>query len=898
MKKRLGLLVMVLLALGVTACNNTPSSSSVADGSVAKLQQAYDGLAALISDPTNITSGFEVPATLANGVTAEWSSDEPGVISFGTPASGFIVATVNRPAKDAGDAAVTISALLSLQSEITSEMLHQTWSLDLTVKENTVAELVIDNIEDVLAIVDPVYDGTLNVTLNDMTIFAKSAGEAFAFDGTGIIQVFAGAASTMQVGHVYTVAGVAEWYFGIWEITGSTATEQTGATPQLPTPEVVTSVQAKIDALVAAEEDHSASLTAAAGNFEPIYATVTGKIYMIPSDTSNYNTWIMDSAESTVYVAGTAGVPSNSLMVYYNTSDFNLVRQYNGIIVTLDVVIYTYRSNNYGFAVYYVGGPTGIEAALTDEQKLSIDANSLTLPSSVTEATTLSLPVVGTNGSTVVWTSSNATAIDPTTGVVTIPTVGVLVTMTATVTLGALTAVVKTFTVVVGPLENTTLASMLTKVKNDVLYTEAEVLWIASNGKSAVVGDSTGYGYIYNSTALTVTVGNFYGFNYTLDDYSGFYEMTKVTVLVAKGTDPNLTPVATTWTGTEALAFATATTSWSPSFVAMEVIGYASGSYTNAYLPGLGTRYIQTNGATADLANKKFMATGWIIGKSSSKLTIQGTYTNPVDATDAEKLAVSVAMFRAPAANAAVTANLSLPAAVTFGSIAWTSSNTAVISDAGVITRPASGQPDATVTLSYVITVGAVSSDPVAIEFTVKAEEAIIPVVTPDLFISEYIEGSSNNKAIEIYNPTGAAVDLSGYSISQYTNGAATTTATTVLSGTLAAGEVYVLANASANAAILAQADYFPAYSATVFSCGYNGDDAIALYKGSTIIDLIGVIGTDPGSNWAVGTGATSEYTLVRDPSIHAGNTTFTAAEWVVYPQDTTTYLGSHTVTA
>ena len=30
-----------------------------------------------------------------------------------------------------------------------------------------------------------------------------------------------------------------------------------------------------------------------------------------------------------------------------------------------------------------------------------------------------------------------------------------------------------------------------------------------------------------------------------------------------------------------------------------------------------------------------------------------------------------------------------------------------------------------------------------------------------DLFISEYIEGSYNNKAIELYNPTNEAIDLS-----------------------------------------------------------------------------------------------------------------------------------------
>jgi len=40
-----------------------------------------------------------------------------------------------------------------------------------------------------------------------------------------------------------------------------------------------------------------------------------------------------------------------------------------------------------------------------------------------------------------------------------------------------------------------------------------------------------------------------------------------------------------------------------------------------------------------------------------------------------------------------------------------------------------------------------------------------------ELFISEYVEGYSNNKALEIYNPTGAAVNLSEYSLARFSNG-------------------------------------------------------------------------------------------------------------------------------
>ena len=44
-----------------------------------------------------------------------------------------------------------------------------------------------------------------------------------------------------------------------------------------------------------------------------------------------------------------------------------------------------------------------------------------------------------------------------------------------------------------------------------------------------------------------------------------------------------------------------------------------------------------------------------------------------------------------------------------------------------------------------------------------------------DLFFSEYVEGSSNNKALEIYNGTGSAINLAtaGYSVQMFFNGSA-----------------------------------------------------------------------------------------------------------------------------
>ncbi|MBI3235507.1 MAG: lamin tail domain-containing protein [Bacteroidetes bacterium] len=163
-----------------------------------------------------------------------------------------------------------------------------------------------------------------------------------------------------------------------------------------------------------------------------------------------------------------------------------------------------------------------------------------------------------------------------------------------------------------------------------------------------------------------------------------------------------------------------------------------------------------------------------------------------------------------------------------------------------------------------------------------------------NLFISEYLEGTSNNKAIELYNPTGATLDLTDYVVYRYNNGTTTANDSLVFTyQTLAAGDVYVAANPSADATILAVADTL--HTITFF----NGDDAIVLYQVSTgkIIDKIGYVGVDPGTNWTVGNGATSEYTLVRMSSVTHGDTDWTVVEtqWDVYSQDDFGYIGSHT---
>ena len=184
------------------------------------------------------------------------------------------------------------------------------------------------------------------------------------------------------------------------------------------------------------------------------------------------------------------------------------------------------------------------------------------------------------------------------------------------------------------------------------------------------------------------------------------------------------------------------------------------------------------------------------------------------------------------------------------------------------------------------------------------AVAAIVPLVFPlgsanaqptELFLSEYVEGSSNNKALEIYNGTGAPVDLAAgsYSIQMFFNGSASAGLTINLTGTVAAGDVYVLAHSSAAAAILAEADQ------TNGAGWFNGDDALVLLKGGAVVDSIGQRGFDPGTEWGSGLTSTADNTLRRKPTIHAGDTNTLdpfdpAAEWNGFATDTFDGLGFH----
>lgn len=171
--------------------------------------------------------------------------------------------------------------------------------------------------------------------------------------------------------------------------------------------------------------------------------------------------------------------------------------------------------------------------------------------------------------------------------------------------------------------------------------------------------------------------------------------------------------------------------------------------------------------------------------------------------------------------------------------------------------------------------------------------------VAADLLISEYIEGSGFTKYIEIFNGTGAAVDLSDYEIRLYTNGSSSANNTNTLTGMLNDGEVVVLANS--------QATEYTGTVQTFSAVNFNGDDAVELYKVSTgmSVDIFGTIGQDPGSQWSDATSGnnTANSTLRRKGSVTAGVTTNPGAgfptlgtEWNEFANNDVSGLGAHSL--
>jgi endonuclease YncB( thermonuclease family) len=153
--------------------------------------------------------------------------------------------------------------------------------------------------------------------------------------------------------------------------------------------------------------------------------------------------------------------------------------------------------------------------------------------------------------------------------------------------------------------------------------------------------------------------------------------------------------------------------------------------------------------------------------------------------------------------------------------------------------------------------------------------------INDGLIISTYVEGTGNNKAIEIANRSGEAIDLSEYRISLYSNGSETITTSIPLTGNLGPQEVFVIAHPLSSPEILLSADM------TTAELNFDGNDAVAVtFRNGAVVDIIGVIG------W--GFYYIENETFVRKQTITKNSQTFDQTDWDIYAIDNFSMLGSH----
>ncbi|WP_158838369.1 endonuclease [Polaribacter sp. L3A8] len=165
---------------------------------------------------------------------------------------------------------------------------------------------------------------------------------------------------------------------------------------------------------------------------------------------------------------------------------------------------------------------------------------------------------------------------------------------------------------------------------------------------------------------------------------------------------------------------------------------------------------------------------------------------------------------------------------------------------------------------------------------TINATTTDGSAATNQIFFSEYIEGSGNNKAIEIANFTGQTVSLANYAVKLAANGQNFGTNTlTFTNETIANGDVFVIGNAQIT---ICTSEVDISSNVTYF----NGDDVLGLFKNDVLIDIIGKEGVRVNFGKNV--------TLKRKPTIISTNTVYNADEWIETSTDDCSDLGKHTI--
>ena len=153
------------------------------------------------------------------------------------------------------------------------------------------------------------------------------------------------------------------------------------------------------------------------------------------------------------------------------------------------------------------------------------------------------------------------------------------------------------------------------------------------------------------------------------------------------------------------------------------------------------------------------------------------------------------------------------------------------------------------------------------------------PLTHSNVLISEVVEGSDFNQAVELYNMSDKDISLKGYSLGIFYNGEKTPKTTVELEGTIKPQSTFIISHPKADEEIISKSGQ------TSESLFYRGNQPIALMKGNKIIDIVGYIGhTDA---------MIQDVSLVRKTSHFESRSEWDEYDWIRYNEDNLKYLGN-----
>lgn len=853
-KKIFSVGLVFLLALVVTACGNDDK---------AKLQEAYDKL--ILTDLTEVEGDIELPMTGYHKATITWESSNTDVVKIeevkvDDRLVGY-VGKVTRPGEDAAHVTLKLTATIKVGKASTTK--------EFNVRVMKEPSRVTGNIETILK-----ARSESKVQLTNVTVFGYVQEGYFVYDETGFMYVFTKSApdkSKIKIGDKLNIKATFSIYYDQPELKDITEVEVVSSNNPLPTP-----VAGTVESIV--------NYDAKDRTVYSHYLTVEGTIGTKTSG-SNTNYSIKDEA-------------GNEVVVFYKSEKdaVDTIKANLGKKVKVNVVVFQYYSSSKEWRIAFLNHEGDIsELQMTDKEKVDAAKSAVVIPNQTNKDINLPTELQGVQ---ITWSSNNPDVLSNT-GIINPQDENVEVTLTATFKLGNITET-KTYkvTVLSKPVEGNKIINAINSSVGDIVTIEGVITALVGN--SAYIQDETGGFYLYFDSRgnENIKVGNKVKVTGKRGEYEGLRQLvhpSKTETMTVEVIQENATLPAVKEFSKIADLIAQDLQGQLVKLTGLTVTKLSdkdkNDGYTVYATDGTNEIQIRIDGYTKN-NNNYTESTTFTVGQIISVTGPVGKYKSdyqimlvkPSDVTtqeltDAQKLA-SAKEGLSLGNISAVTSDLTLPAAFQGVNITWSSNNENVISNEGKVTRPAVGSQDATVNLTATLSIGNLTETK-TFEVTVKAQVEQGQVLI-DLFISEYIEGSSFNKAIEIYNGTGATVDLSEYKLVLYINGDETNTKELELSGTLENGKVLVVSHPEANDDIKNVTDIFDESKSVI---NFNGDDPIALVKNNEVIDIVGVFGKVQFG---------SDKTLIRKAEVTSGNKTYTESEWIVKSKDDSSNLGTH----